>query len=40
MAEIHPFYEKHRGAMEAEMRQRFDLAEDMLRERAQLPTLG
>lgn len=37
MAEsIHPFYESHRGAMEAAMRQRLDLAETMLRERAQL----
>lgn len=33
MAEIiHPFYESHRGAMEAAMRQRLDLAEAMLRE--------
>ncbi len=37
MAEIiHPFYESHRGAMEAAMRQRLDLAETMLRERAHL----
>ena len=36
MAAIHPFYEEHRGAMEAAMRQRLDLAEPMLRERAQL----
>jgi hypothetical protein len=37
MAEtIHPFYEAHRGAMEAAMRQRLDLAEAMLRERAHL----
>ena len=37
MAEIiHPFYEQHRGAMEAAMRHRLDLAEAMLRERAQL----
>ena len=36
MAEIHPFYETHRGAMEAAMRQRLDLAEPILRERAQL----
>jgi L-2-amino-thiazoline-4-carboxylic acid hydrolase len=36
MAEIHPFYEKHRGAMEAAMRQRLDFAKEMLRERAQL----
>jgi hypothetical protein len=34
---IHPFYESHRPAMEAAMRQRLDLAEPMLRERAQLP---
>lgn len=33
---IHPFYEAHRTAMEASMRQRLDLAEAMLRERAQL----
>ena len=39
MAEIHPFYEAHRGAMEAAMRQRLDLAETMLRERAQLAEL-
>jgi hypothetical protein len=36
MAEIHPFYETHRGPMEAAMRQRLDLAEAALRERAQL----
>ena len=39
MAEIHPFYEAHRGAMEAAMRQRLDLAETMLRDRAQLADL-
>ena len=39
MADIHPFYEAHRGAMEAAMRQRLDLAETMLRERAQLADL-
>lgn len=33
---IHPFYESHRGAMEAVMRQRIDLAEPLLRERANL----
>jgi len=33
---IHPFYEAHRGAMEASMRQRLDLAETILRERAHL----
>jgi L-2-amino-thiazoline-4-carboxylic acid hydrolase len=33
---IHPFYENHRAAMEAVMCQRLDLAEAMLRERAQL----
>jgi hypothetical protein len=33
---VHPFYEAHRGAMEAAMRQRLDLAEPMLRERAQI----
>jgi L-2-amino-thiazoline-4-carboxylic acid hydrolase len=31
MAEVHPYYEAHRGAMEAAMRQRLDLAEPMLR---------
>ena len=36
MAETHPFYETHRGEMEAAMRQRLDLSEPMLRERAQL----
>ena len=37
MAEtIHPYYESHRGAMEAAMRHRLDLAEAMLRERAHL----
>src|SRR5215216_2023323 len=39
MPEIHPFYEMHRGAMEAAMRQRLDLAEAMLRERAHLPDI-
>ncbi|WP_316224807.1 MULTISPECIES: L-2-amino-thiazoline-4-carboxylic acid hydrolase [unclassified Bradyrhizobium] len=33
---IHPFYEMYRGAMEAAMRQRLDLAEAMLCERAHL----
>jgi hypothetical protein len=38
MAEtVHPFYEAHRGAMEAAMRQLLDLAAPMLRERARLP---
>jgi hypothetical protein len=37
MAEvIHPFYEQHRGAMEAAMRHRLELAGAMLRERAHL----
>jgi hypothetical protein len=37
MAEIvHPFYESHRGAMEAAMRNRLDLAEVMLSDRAHL----
>ncbi|MBP0113679.1 MULTISPECIES: L-2-amino-thiazoline-4-carboxylic acid hydrolase [Bradyrhizobium] len=36
MAEIHPFYQTHRQAMEAAMRERLDLADAMLRERAQL----
>ena len=39
MNEIHPFYRAHRGAMEAAMRQRLDLAETMLRERAHLANL-
>src|SRR3954469_17587357 len=40
MAEtIHPFYEEHRGAMEAAMRHRLDLAEAMLRERAHLSSI-
>ena len=33
---IHPFYEAHRGAMEAAMRHRLDLAETMLSKRALL----
>lgn len=33
---VHPFYEQHRGAMEAVMRRRLDLAEGMLRDRARL----
>ena len=36
MAEIHPFYEAHRSAMEAAMLQRLDVAEAILRERTQL----
>lgn len=36
---VHPFYESHRGAMEAAMRQRLDLAEAMLRERAHLSNI-
>ena len=39
MAEIHPFYETHRSAMEAAMRQRLDLAEAALRERAGLSSM-
>src|SRR4029078_11598065 len=39
MSEIHPFYEAHRGTMEAAMRQRLDLAQTMLRERAHLTDL-
>ncbi|AWK86896.1 L-2-amino-thiazoline-4-carboxylic acid hydrolase [Azospirillum thermophilum] len=34
---IHPFYEAHRGAMEAAMRHRLDLAEPRLRECTRLP---
>jgi hypothetical protein len=37
---VHPFYEAHRPAMEAAMRQRIDLAETMLRERAGLSDTG
>ena len=33
---LHPFYESHRAAMESAMRERLDLAEPMLRERAHL----
>ena len=41
MAEtIHPFYEAQRGAMEAAMRHRLDLAEEMVRERAHLSNDG
>ncbi|MCA1376120.1 MULTISPECIES: L-2-amino-thiazoline-4-carboxylic acid hydrolase [unclassified Bradyrhizobium] len=36
MAEIHPFYQTHRHAMEAAMRERIGLAEAMLRERTHL----
>jgi hypothetical protein len=36
-AVIHPFYQSHRSDMEAAMRQRLDLADAMLRERAGLP---
>jgi L-2-amino-thiazoline-4-carboxylic acid hydrolase-like protein len=36
---IHPFYESHRGAMEAAMRHRLDLAEAMLCERAHLTNI-
>jgi hypothetical protein len=40
MAEIHPFYESHRDAMEAAMRHRLDLAEALLGDRAQLSDIG
>jgi L-2-amino-thiazoline-4-carboxylic acid hydrolase-like protein len=40
MAPIHPFYERHRGAMEAAMRQRLDLAEPMLRGLPQLTDMN
>lgn len=41
MAEtIHPFYTQHRGAMEAAMRHRIDLAEPMLRERTHLADIA
>lgn len=36
---VHPFYEQHRGTMEAVMRRRLDLAQGMLRERAGLSDL-
>jgi len=39
MGEIHPFYESHRGEMEAAMRQRVDFAAAMLRERTNLSDL-
>src|SRR5215469_5224625 len=39
MAEIHPYYQTHRAAMEASMLQRLDLAEPLLRERAQVANL-
>jgi hypothetical protein len=39
MSEIHPFYEAHRSAMEAAMRERLDLAATMLREVAHLSDL-
>src|SRR5262245_8298675 len=39
MGGIHPFYEAHRDAMVATMRQRLDLAETMLRERTYLSDL-
>ncbi|HWW71998.1 MAG TPA: L-2-amino-thiazoline-4-carboxylic acid hydrolase [Duganella sp.] len=40
MAEIiHPYYESHRGAMEAAMLHRLDLAEAMLYQRAQLSNM-
>jgi hypothetical protein len=39
MAEIHPFYAAHRGSMEEAMRQRVDLAEAMLRERAPMSNI-
>jgi L-2-amino-thiazoline-4-carboxylic acid hydrolase-like protein len=37
---VHPFYESHRGAMEAAMRQRLDLAEPMVCERAHLTDMN
>lgn len=41
MAEtIHPFYAQHRGAMEAAMRHRLDLAEPMLCERTHLADIA
>jgi hypothetical protein len=39
MPEIHPFYEAHRSAMEAAMRQRIDFAEATLREQAELSNI-
>ena len=39
MVEIHPFYQAHRGVMEAAMRQRLDLAEAALRERAPMSNI-
>jgi hypothetical protein len=40
MAEIHPFYEAHRDAMEAAMQQRLDLAEGSLRSLPQISDLA
>jgi hypothetical protein len=37
---VHPFYEAHRSAMEAAMRDRIDLAGTMLRERGHLSETG
>ncbi|WP_375308471.1 L-2-amino-thiazoline-4-carboxylic acid hydrolase [Bradyrhizobium sp. A11] len=37
---VHPFYEAHRSAMEAAMRDRIDLAGTMLRERGHLSDTG
>ena len=37
---VHAFYEAHRGTMEAAMRHRLDLAEPMLRRRAELANPG
>ncbi|MFZ6679715.1 L-2-amino-thiazoline-4-carboxylic acid hydrolase [Undibacterium sp. Tian12W] len=37
---IHPYYESHRGAMEAAMHRRLELAEPMLRERAHLSDIA
>ena len=40
MADIHPYYQAHRGAMEAALRQRVELAEDLLRERLGLADIA
>lgn len=39
MSDTHPFYDAHRDAMVASMRQRLDFADTMLRERAHLSDL-
>jgi L-2-amino-thiazoline-4-carboxylic acid hydrolase len=40
MSQLHPYYEAHRTAMEEVMRQRLDLADPLLRDRAGLADTG